>query len=294
VVATIDFGDIRAVDIVLLKTFLEVARLRHFGQAAERLFVTQSAVSARVRLLEDAVGTELFVRKRNDLRLTAAGQRLLRHAETIVDSWSRARQELLLEPEVEAVLALGFPVDLWPVLVCDGVARVRAALPDLALQLESHVQPILGERVVAGALDVALTFEPPHASDLVLRHLATVALVLVSSEPGTTVDGVFSGEYLLVDWGSTFARAHSRAFGERPVPRLRVGHGIMAKDLLLARGGAAYLAESMVAEALAAGVLHRVADAPVLEREVFAVHRAARDDEALVRRVLGLLAGPTL
>ena len=40
-------------DIEILKTFLEVARVRHFGKASESLFITQSAVSARIRLLEE-------------------------------------------------------------------------------------------------------------------------------------------------------------------------------------------------------------------------------------------------
>jgi hypothetical protein len=68
----------------LLVTFLELARTRHFGKAAEHLFVTQSAVSARIRLLEATLGVALFTRKRNDIRLTRAGERLQRHAETIV------------------------------------------------------------------------------------------------------------------------------------------------------------------------------------------------------------------
>lgn len=66
-----------------LRTFLEVARTRHFGKAAENLFVTQSAVSARIKLLESTLGTELFTRKRNNLQLTAQGKRLLSHAENI-------------------------------------------------------------------------------------------------------------------------------------------------------------------------------------------------------------------
>ena len=49
-------------DIGVLKTFLEVNRTRHFGQAADNLFLTQSAVSARIRLLEQTLGVPLFSR----------------------------------------------------------------------------------------------------------------------------------------------------------------------------------------------------------------------------------------
>ena len=57
-------------DTELLKTFLEVNRTRHFGKAAENLYLTQSAVSARIKLLEDLLGTPLFSRARNNVQLT--------------------------------------------------------------------------------------------------------------------------------------------------------------------------------------------------------------------------------
>ena len=64
-------------DIDLLKTFVEVVRTRHFGKAAENLYLTQSAVSARIKQLEEYFNSALFVRNRNSLQLTAAGEKLL-------------------------------------------------------------------------------------------------------------------------------------------------------------------------------------------------------------------------
>ena len=60
-------------DFELLRTFLEVARLRHFGQAAEALNLTQAAVSARIKLLETNLGVRLFDRIRRDIQLTPEG-----------------------------------------------------------------------------------------------------------------------------------------------------------------------------------------------------------------------------
>lgn len=76
-------------DTDLLKTFLEVNRTRHFGKAAENLYLTQSAVSARIRLLEQQVGMQLFTRARNNVQLTSAGEKLIRHAENILTTWNR-------------------------------------------------------------------------------------------------------------------------------------------------------------------------------------------------------------
>ncbi len=65
-------------DTELLQDFpSEVSRTRHFGRAAEALYLTQSAVSFRIRQLENQLGVNLFTRHRNNIRLTTAGEKLL-------------------------------------------------------------------------------------------------------------------------------------------------------------------------------------------------------------------------
>ena len=80
-------------DTELLRTFLEVEKTRHFGHAAENLYLTQAAVSSRIRQLENTLGVSLFNRYRNNINLTPAGERLKPHAEAIMISLSRAVQE---------------------------------------------------------------------------------------------------------------------------------------------------------------------------------------------------------
>ena len=122
-------------DISLLKTFLEVARTRHFSRAADALFLTQSAVSARIKQLEEILGAELFVRKRNDIQLTPAGNRLLQHAETLLKGWERARQSVALDPDLSASLSAGCLFDLWTIYVERWARRFRKCAPDIALQI---------------------------------------------------------------------------------------------------------------------------------------------------------------
>ncbi|WP_306518920.1 LysR family transcriptional regulator [Rheinheimera sp.] len=81
-------------DTELLKTFLEVQKTRHFGKAAENLYLTQSAVSFRVRQLEQSLGVILFSRFRNNIQLTAAGELLLPHAQAVLAAIQTAKQQL--------------------------------------------------------------------------------------------------------------------------------------------------------------------------------------------------------
>ena len=80
-------------DTELLKTFLEVSRTRHFGRAAEALYLTQSAVSFVFVSWRTSWGKS-FTRHRNNIRLTSAGEKLLPYAETLMNTWQAARKEV--------------------------------------------------------------------------------------------------------------------------------------------------------------------------------------------------------
>jgi DNA-binding transcriptional LysR family regulator len=279
------------VDIVLLKTFLEVARTRHFGKAAEVLFVTQSAVSARIKLLEATLGVELFSRKRNDIRLTPAGHRLRAHAETIVRSWARASQELALGGRYAQALVIGTQPDLWPICVRDAALALRRARADLAVQVEVLTADVLVQRLTAGQLDLAFLFEPPQTPELVLQQVVRVPLVMVCDRPDCPVSEAMLRGYLLVDWGTSFLISHSQHFPDVPVPALRVSQGVLGLDVLRRDGGCAYLARQVVEGPLTRGELHPVAGAPVIERQGFAAFRPDSGSQALIEEVLALVRG---
>jgi DNA-binding transcriptional LysR family regulator len=275
-------------DIVLLKTFLEVARMRHFGKAAEVLCVTQSAVSARIKLLETTLGVDLFSRKRNDIQLTAAGHGLRRHAETIVRSWARASQEVALGKRFSQALAVGSQADLWSICVREWLPRLRAARPDLALQVELLSADLLVQRLIADQLDLIFLFEPPCSSELMLEAVLRVPLVMVCDQPGISVKAAMEQGYVLVDWGTSFMISHSEQFPDARAPSLRVSHGGMALDVLRREGGAAYLARQMAKGFIERGMLHPVSGAPVIERQAYVAYRPDSGNWKLIQEVLRL------
>lgn len=279
-------------DVELLKTFLEVHRSRHFGNAARHLCLTQSAVSARVRLLEDTLGVQLFSRKRHDIRLTAAGERLLRHAETIVTAWERARQEAALESDCMTTLRLAAPEDLWDALLETWLYRLHRDLTGVALQAGAFAAEVLVRRLLDGALDLAFLFEPPPLPGLTVRQVAVLNLLMVSSRAGQTLTEATSRDYVLVDWGTPFALDHARSLPPMPAPRIRLGSGRLGLGFLLACGGVAYLAEHTVQPYLEQGRLFRVEDAPLLERSAYAAFRPGTEREEVIRQALSRLGPP--
>lgn len=279
-------------DIDLLKTFLEVNRTRHFGRAADNLFLTQSAISARIRLLEETVGTALFTRTRNDIQLTPAGTRLVKYAESMVNTWNRARQEVGLGEANMLSLAVGGIASLWDILLQDWAHALCQHLPGVMLQAETHGQDVLIRKLRDGALDIGFMFEPPQVAELQVREVAQTPLIMVATRAGLSAREAIGDGYVMVDWGTSFAIAHARHFPDMPSPRVRVALGRMALAFLLNRGGATYLAEPMAADYLAAGRLFAVADAPAIDRQVYAVWAGMSDRRALLEQALKLLPSP--
>src|SRR6478736_5888109 len=81
----------RPMDIELARTFLAIVAAGSFVRAAERLNVSQTTVSARVRSLEEQLRRPLFLRNKSGSTLTPAGEQFLHFARTLVQVWERAR-----------------------------------------------------------------------------------------------------------------------------------------------------------------------------------------------------------
>lgn len=274
-------------DTELLKTFLEVNRTRHFGKAAENLFLTQSAVSARVRLLEDLLGIPLFTRARNNVQLTPQGERLVRHAETILNAWTRAKQEVAVSDESNMAISVGGIPSLWDILLQDWLLALDASFPELSLTAEALSNDLLVRRIRDRTLDLAFSFETPQLPEVKIREIASISLIMVTTHAGFDCRQALShGDYLLVDWGTGFAIAHAQAFPEMEPPRLRFGLGRLAHAFVQARGGTLYLPERVVSDELQARQLYRVPDAPVMKRAAYALFGAEANRQGLIDQVL--------
>ena len=273
-------------DIDALKTFLEVNRTRHFGQAADNLYLSQSAVSARIRQLEEEVGMPLFTRQRNNIELTPAGKKLLTYAENILVTWHRAKQEIGVSDEKRVPIVIGCMPSLWEILLHDLVRYLHKSLPTLVIHTDSQNYDVLLRRIKEGTFDLAFCFDYPQIPDLEVIEVMNIPMIMVSSKPKLTMSQALSYEYMLVDWGSAFAVAHAKHFPDMPSPFMRVSIGRMAKDLLLSQGGTAYLAEPMIHQEIESKKLFRVNDAPVITRNAYIAYAPGSDKADTIAHVL--------
>ena len=268
-------------DIEFLKTFLEVNRTRHFGQAANNLFITQSTVSSRIKQLEESLGTVVFTRTRNAIELTPTGRRLLSYAENIVTTWNKARIETAIEEEDKIPLTIAGMPSLWDISLQNWLNKVLTDHSDYALQIEALSHDVIISRLRNSTLDMGFMFDIPPFPELEVREISNIPLVLVSSEPKDSCQSAMQGNYILVDWGTSFSSHHAKHFSDIPSPALRIGLGRIAKELLLEHGGSAYMPQPMIRAELDSGLLHKVDDAPVIKRAFYAA-RPLQSDKAEV------------
>ncbi|MEP5766067.1 MAG: LysR family transcriptional regulator [Halieaceae bacterium] len=276
-------------DIELLKTFLEVRRTRHFGKAAENLYLTQAAVSARIRQLEQLLGVKLFIRSRNNIQLTSEGERLVSHAQTVMLAWSRARQELALETGQSSQIHIGVRSGLWNQALQSRLQSLHQVMPEVVLRTEGHMSDAAVKMLLDRTLDIAISYDPPNLPEFNLREIGKISLQLYSSNEQASAQSALETGYVYVDWGSAFARFHAKRFGELVLPTLRTNIGESASDFIRANGGAAYLPASLVDAGKAS--LYPVADAPQYTRQLHAAYRSNSDRLALIESVLDVFEG---
>lgn len=272
-------------DINLARTFLEVAANGSFILTAERMHLTQTAVSARIRTLEEQLGRKLFVRNKAGARLTAAGERFMRHATTLVQVWERARQQIALPPGREDGISLGGELSLWHPFLADWLIWMNKFSAEIAIRSEVDMPSRLLDRVQDGSLDLAVMYDPPPREGLVSELLLEEKLVMVTTDAQGKVD---PQRYVYVDWGPHFAINHQAAHPDLSNPPLSISLGPLALTYLLSVGGAGYFRAGTAQQFIAAGRLHRVRDTPEFSHSAYVVYATQRDSVTMNRVRHGL------
>lgn len=261
----------------LIETYLDLIESRSFHLTAERLGITQSTVSTRIKTLEAELGSVLFQRGRSGATPTAAGRRFEEHARSIKASWSLARQELGALDRHEGALRIACTVSLSDSLLADWIDYILEANPRLALHVEADYSPQMIADLAFGNLDIGILYAPRYLPELQFELLMRQRFVLVSSTAGRLADMPLDS-YVRATYTPALEKAHSERLPGLARPRLSAGLDSIVMGRLIRHGGAAYVPWHKRGD-LAAHGLHPVADAPILEQPVyFATHIRRRSD----------------
>lgn len=263
-------------DIVLLKTFLEIASTGSFGTAAERLYVTQSAISLRIQKLEASLGRPLFERSKAGAELTQAGEEFAKYARSILKLWEDARQNVAIPDGFKRSLSVGAQYSLWPRLGFRWLDRLQERVPDLAVRAEVGMADRLSRFLTEGVIQCALMYSPYLRPGLEAAQILNEELVLITTWPKPTLE-MTKGRYIYVDWGPEFSQFHATELPELKNSGLTLSVGALALDYVLRRQAAAYLPARHVKQYIDAGKLHLVIDAPRFPYPIWSIWRSDTD-----------------
>jgi DNA-binding transcriptional LysR family regulator len=273
-----------------LRTFVAVADTGSVREAAERLVVSQSAVSSVLAALQEEIGVRLVQRNGRGLRLTEPGQVLAGYARRILGLWEEAQVATVARADPEhgcvrlaAVTTAGEQV-IPPVL-----ATFRRAHPSVEVTLEVGNRRRVWELLTSGGADLGVGGRPPHAGQLVSLASTENELVVISAPTGASVPAVRSVSvsqlakhtWLVREPGSGTASTVDELLAELGIdpPRLTLGSNGAIRESVTVGLGIALVSRAAVARELAEGTLEEWRAGPLpLHRRW---HLVARGDDEL-------------
>lgn len=272
-----------AMDIRFLNTFIEVARTRHFGKAAENLYLTQSAVSARIKQLEEYFNTALFVRQRNSIKLTPAGEKLLPFAENLSHTLGEARRSLK-DTEIQHIVISGTP-NAWELYLQDELPGIQNQFADLTVRAEvinnESMVRLLHERLI----DLAFSLEPIKSDEVVSDCILTSSLALYSSHQQDIEQAL--EQYIHIDWGVKSSESIEKQYPKTRQANFRTGSIQVALSYFAKNGGSLILPDK-IADSFS-GDMHRLEMVPI-EIKTY-IHYLSETNKRGMQEVIDYLSG---
>ena len=288
-------------EIAQIEAFLAVGTFSGFRRAAEALHLSQPAVSARIKALEDSLGVPLFERARGRFALSAAGRAFKPHAEALLRSVAVARQAVHdTRAGAGGAVQIAAALSICTYLLPDVLERFRAARPDVMITVRSgHSKEVL-DMVLRGEAEVGLarSLHHPLVETVSLREDPLILVGRASDRRGPSprarLAEVADRPVILFDRGSsdwTLTHGLFRRAGLVPTVAMEVETIETAKRMVERGIGLAFLPHLAVASEVRRGRFGviQVTDGEPLSRSLDVIHARQRPLSAEAMALLAVL-----
>ncbi len=282
-----------------LRTFAAVAEEGHLTRAAERLHVSQPAVSGQIKALEQEFDVRLFERSASGMELTVAGRELLAHARRLLAAAEEMRRTARrLTGEVAGVLRVGTVSNPALIRVGDLLAAAIKRHPKLGLELQHEVSGAALEAVRDGRLDASFYFgDAPGRDVFALRlrepvYCVTGPAAWADRIAGADWEQIAALPWILTPAISTHNRLVTRLFEQQgvqpPQRRVEADQESVIETLVVSGIGMALMREEAARVRAAAGEIC-IWDKARLRTTLWFVCAAERAEDPLLKALIGLL-----
>ena len=281
-----------------LRSFVAVAEAGHLTRAAEKLHVSQPAVSAQIKALEDELDLVLFDRTSSGMVLTSAGERLLTDAERVLSAAQALRNVAkALKGEVTGKVRVGTTSDPGFIRVGEFLNMTIARHPLLQVELHQEVTGAAFAKVRDGLLDASFYYGD-------IEHPSVAALRLRSSTYRVAAPVAWKRRVVDADWAAIanqpwvitpsisthhkLVRALFENHGIEPTRVVEADQESVIANLVISGVGLSLIREDLALEKETAGQICRWRDVR-LETTLWFIYSAARTEDPAIRALLDVL-----
>lgn len=162
-----------------VEAFYWVATLKSVTRAADKLFLTQSAMSSRISALEQELGVLLLDRRYKELRLTTAGARFMTYAQQMLELQRDIRRVMGSTSDTEPlVIRLGAIESVLHSWMIPWLEKLRRQYPALSFELSVETTPVLLEQITRGTLDIVFAALPAASDGIRVEPMDFMAMGL--------------------------------------------------------------------------------------------------------------------
>jgi DNA-binding transcriptional LysR family regulator len=232
------------------------------------LYLTQSAVSARIKQLEEYFNSALFIRNRNSLQLTAAGEKLLPFATTLADTLEQARAAM--NEEGIQYLSIACTPNAWDIYLKQGLDVVNSHLKDVSIRAEICNSEQLSRLVHEHSIDLALTTVPFKSDDVEILELSESMLSLCCSV--ALAEQPLEHLNISLDWGTKINEVIEKIYPEIKKADMRTGSLQVALNYLSTNKSAIILPEEIAQSLVSKGELVMLESLAPLSVKVYLIY----------------------
>ena len=267
-----------SMDLHSVRTFLTLVETHNFRIASEQLNLTKSAVSARIKQLEQVLQVTLFERGQNGVHLTPAGKKFYNHALTLKQCWEKAQKDVRLRSGTQSHISLGIHSAMAEDILLDWLGLIRQQHPHISVHGEADYSTDIVQMVANGLLDIGVIYIAETRPGLSIERLFDDQLVLVSTYH-QKLDDITPESYLYLDWGSGYTAWHEENLPQFEQGPTSLGLGSLGSSYLEKFNGTAYLPARIIKTHQPNTPLKIVKDAPSFIRSVYVTYATNPPDK---------------
>jgi DNA-binding transcriptional LysR family regulator len=163
-----------------IKYFQEIAKIKSISKVANRSHISQPALSQQIQKLEDSLGKQLFIRSNRGVKLTPAGEIVLKYADNIIRTYEKMLTELDNKEKEEIKIEAEFTIATY-CLPC-ALLNMKNKFPTINFNLTSDASDKIEQDVLSDICEVGFTTRPANEKQLVSENVVNEKVVLISPE----------------------------------------------------------------------------------------------------------------